>query len=100
MALDIALHSAGLMAKQRTYNCGNVLCEIYLKVDKRYIREARVVTTRTIPVQVDGEAVRLNPCTIEITHLNKVWIQIDQSDATSDVLGSDPGQEEGKKEDV
>ena len=65
-----------------------------------YIREARVVTTRTIPVQVDGEAVRLNPCTIEITHLNKVWIQIDQSDATSDVPGSDPGQEEGKKEDV
>ena len=36
------------------------------------IREARVVTTRTIPIQVDGEAVRLNPCTIEITHLNKV----------------------------
>ena len=59
-----------------------------------------MVTTRTIPVQVDGEAVRLNPCTIEITHLNKVEIQIDQSDAISDVLGSDPGQEEGKKEDV
>ena len=36
------------------------------------LREAKVTTTRTIPVQVDGEAVRLNPCTIEITHLNKV----------------------------
>ena len=59
-----------------------------------------MVTTRTIPVQVDGEAVRLNTCTIEITHLSKVLIQIDQRDATSDVLGSDPCQEEGKKEDV
>ena len=32
------------------------------------------MTTRTIPVQVDGEAVRLNPCTIEISHLNKARI--------------------------
>ena len=39
-----------------------------------------MVTTRTIPVQVDGEAVRLNPCTIEITHLNKVEIENDKSD--------------------
>ena len=38
-----------------------------------------MVTTRTIPVQVDGEAVRLNPCTIEITHLNKVEIENDKS---------------------
>ena len=58
-----------------------------------------MVTTRTIPVQVDGEAVRLNPCTIEITHLNKVEIENDKSDKNLN-QGSDPGQEEGKKEDV
>ena len=43
------------------------------------IREAKVTTTRTIPIQVDGEAVRLNPCTIEITHLNKVVTKIEKS---------------------
>ena len=32
------------------------------------------MTTRTIPVQVDGEAVRLNPCTVNLSHLNKAKI--------------------------
>ena len=32
------------------------------------------MTTKTIPVQVDGEAVRLNPCTIVLSHLNKAKI--------------------------
>ena len=46
--------------------------KIHKKMPIFLTREAKVTTTRTIPVQVDGEAVRLNPCTIEITHLNKV----------------------------
>ena len=37
-------------------------------------KEATITTTKTIPVQVDGEAVRLNPCTIELSHLNKAKI--------------------------
>ncbi|KAA0196179.1 hypothetical protein HAZT_HAZT004365 [Hyalella azteca] len=32
---------------------------------------ARIVTTKTIPMQVDGEACRVNPAIIEISHLNK-----------------------------
>uniref|UniRef100_A0A6A7FXB6 Diacylglycerol kinase n=4 Tax=Hirondellea gigas TaxID=1518452 RepID=A0A6A7FXB6_9CRUS len=32
---------------------------------------ARIVTKKTIPMQVDGEACRVNPSIIEISHLNK-----------------------------
>ncbi|XP_035897196.1 eye-specific diacylglycerol kinase isoform X2 [Anopheles stephensi] len=34
-------------------------------------RTARIVTSRTIPMQVDGEACKLNPSNIELTLLNK-----------------------------
>ena len=34
--------------------------------------KAKIKTTKTIPMQVDGEASRLNPATIELSHLNQV----------------------------
>ena len=37
-------------------------------------RSARIVTRKTIPMQVDGEASRLNPATIELGFLNQVNI--------------------------
>ena len=45
-----------------------------LDLCKCFIQEAKIITTKTIPVQVDGEAVRLNPCTIVLSHLNKARI--------------------------
>ena len=35
-------------------------------------KSARVITRKTIPMQVDGEASRLNPATIELSFLNQV----------------------------
>uniref|UniRef100_T1JHM2 Diacylglycerol kinase n=1 Tax=Strigamia maritima TaxID=126957 RepID=T1JHM2_STRMM len=35
-------------------------------------KHARLVTTRTIPMQVDGEPCKLAPSVIELTHLNQV----------------------------
>ena len=32
---------------------------------------AKITTKKTIPVQIDGEAVRINPCTIELSFLNQ-----------------------------
>ena len=29
------------------------------------------MTKKTIPMQVDGEACRVNPCIIEVSHLNR-----------------------------
>ncbi|XP_069978363.1 diacylglycerol kinase zeta isoform X14 [Penaeus vannamei] len=34
-------------------------------------KSAKIVTKKTIPMQVDGEACRVNPSIIELTHLNK-----------------------------
>lgn len=34
-------------------------------------RSAKIVTSKTIPMQVDGEACRLNPSIINMTLLNK-----------------------------
>ncbi|XP_047476700.1 eye-specific diacylglycerol kinase-like [Penaeus chinensis] len=34
-------------------------------------KSAKIVTKKTIPMQVDGEACRVNPSIIEISHLNK-----------------------------
>lgn len=34
-------------------------------------KQARIITKKTIPMQVDGEAARVNPSIIELTHLNK-----------------------------
>ncbi|XP_069187395.1 diacylglycerol kinase zeta isoform X4 [Procambarus clarkii] len=34
-------------------------------------KRARIITRKTIPMQVDGEAARVNPSIIELTHLNK-----------------------------
>lgn len=34
-------------------------------------KSARIVTTKTIPMQVDGEAIRLNPANIELKFLNQ-----------------------------
>ena len=36
-------------------------------------KSAVIRTRRTIPMQVDGEASRLNPATIELSLLNQVW---------------------------
>ena len=35
-------------------------------------KEARISTRKTIPMQVDGEAIRLNPADIELKFLNQV----------------------------
>jgi len=35
-------------------------------------KSAKIVTSKTIPMQVDGEASRLNPATIELNFLNQV----------------------------
>ena len=58
-------------------------------------RTAKIVTTRTIPVQVDGEAVRLNPATIKLGHLNKAKILAKKksgrkiyTNETEDMIGS------------
>ena len=37
---------------------------------------AKMTTTKTIPMQVDGEASRLNPGTIELTFLNQVNMMV------------------------
>ena len=37
---------------------------------------AKIVTTKTIPMQVDGEASRLNPATIELSFLNQVNMMV------------------------
>lgn len=34
-------------------------------------RSAKIITSKTIPMQVDGEACKLKPSTIELTLLNK-----------------------------
>ncbi|KAK3882702.1 hypothetical protein Pcinc_012911 [Petrolisthes cinctipes] len=34
-------------------------------------KQAKIITKKTIPMQVDGEAARVNPSIIELTHLNK-----------------------------
>ena len=35
-------------------------------------RSAKIVTRKTIPMQVDGEASRLNPATIDLSFFNQV----------------------------
>jgi len=35
-------------------------------------RSAKIVTRKTIPMQVDGEATRLNPATIDLAFFNQV----------------------------
>ena len=37
-------------------------------------KSAKIITTKTIPMQVDGEASRLNPSNIELRYLNKCWM--------------------------
>ena len=37
---------------------------------------AKMTTSKTIPMQVDGEASRLNPGTIELTFLNQVNMMV------------------------
>ena len=39
---------------------------------------AKIKTTKTIPMQVDGEASRLNPATIELKFLNQVVMMTKQ----------------------
>ena len=36
-------------------------------------KRAKISTRKTIPMQVDGEASRLNPADIELTFLNQVY---------------------------
>ena len=41
-------------------------------------KSAKISTKKTIPMQVDGEAIRLNPSDIELTFLNQVHVTTDQ----------------------
>ncbi|XP_046802788.1 eye-specific diacylglycerol kinase isoform X2 [Lucilia cuprina] len=48
-------------------------------------RTARIVTTKTIPMQVDGEACRVKPCIIEVDLLNKAVMLAKRKQGRGDV---------------
>ncbi|KAM7349990.1 retinal degeneration A isoform 2-T4 [Cochliomyia hominivorax] len=48
-------------------------------------RTARIVTTKTIPMQVDGEACRVKPCIIELDLLNKAVMLAKRKQGRGDV---------------
>lgn len=50
---------------------------------------AKIVTTKTIPMQVDGEASRLNPATIELSFLNQVNMMV-KTKGVKIIIGKGP----------
>lgn len=48
-------------------------------------RTAKIVTTKTIPMQVDGEACRVKPCIIELDLLNKAVMLAKRKHGRGDV---------------